>query len=214
MRQETSPHSGRSGAVTRRALRRGAAGAAIAVLAGASCAQNTVQFRPDFDTVTDPVPFDVKLGDSFDLGDPGNVIRLVILNIDAFDQTPERFPRLRVAVRSENVSDRTLNNPDVQLFCDEATSGGGYHGGSTWEMNAVIKPGEFREGELYLGFPPKDSNPQYSIASCSNPRIIFTGTNWNTRQQFQARFEVPVEVIDAAIEARIGVNLPLPPPAR
>lgn len=165
-----------------------------------------------FDTTHPPVPFEVAMTTPFDLGEAPDAVRITVLNVSAFDQTPEHFPRLRVAMRSENDSDRSLANPDIQLHCDESPVGGEWYGGSTWEINAVLRSGETSEGEVYVGFPAKGELSQYPVASCTNAYLTLTGTRWNDRQKYEARLTVPTDVIDAAIDAPIGVHLPLPRP--
>jgi len=184
----------------------------LAVSAVAGCAGTTPDVGAEFDKTHPPVPFSVTEGTAFDLGEGQDTVRLTVMHISEFDQTPEHFPRLRIAMRSENTSDRTLNNPDLQLHCDESPVGGEWYGGSTWEIDAILKSGETREGEVYIGFPPKTDRSQYAVASCTNAYIAITGTRWNDRQTFEARITVPPEVIQAAIDAPIGEHLPRPRP--
>ena len=165
-----------------------------------------------FDQTHPAVPFSVTADVPFDLGEGKDALRVTVLNVSAFDQTPEHFPRLRVAMRSENDSDRTLSNPDIQLRCDESTIGGEWYGGSTWEIDALLRAGESREGEVYVGFPAKSPDSQYSVASCTNGYLAITGTRWNDRQTYEARMVVPPEVIEASIDAPIGQHLPRPRP--
>lgn len=192
------------------------AGAAVAVaVAGmvvGGCTIEATANDTEFDTTHPAVPFNVTVDVPFDLGEGGNALRVTVMSISPFDQTPEHFPRLRVAMRSENDSDRTLDNPDVQLHCDESSIGGEWYGGSTWEIQAGLRSGESREGEVYVGFPAKAEDSQYSVASCSNAYLSITGIRWNDRQTYEARIVVPPEVIDGAVDAPVGEHLPRPRP--
>jgi hypothetical protein len=137
-------------------------------------------------------------------------VNVTMMTVDAYTQTPTGFPRLVVAVRSENTTDKMLRNPDTELQCDEASQGGDWYNGSTWEAGGLLPAGNVNEGQLYLGFPAKPSSDNYPVPTCTNPRIVMTLTDDSTLQQHVIRFPVDVAVIQQAIEAPLGPNLPLP----
>ena len=130
--------------------------------------------------------------------------------IEAFDQSVDSFPRLKVTVRSENLSDTTQRNPLVQLWCDESQFPGEWYEGSTWEASEFVKPGHVREGEAIVGFPAKEHAPRYAVARCSNARVKVTATRRVDNQASVAVYAVGPELIDAAIDAPRGRQLPLP----
>ena len=79
--------------------------ASLLVLFGAAACTSTQE------VVADPLPEPREQGGA--LGTPvdhwGTEVNL--LNIEAFDQSVSAFPRLRVTVRSENVTDIMARNP-------------------------------------------------------------------------------------------------------
>jgi hypothetical protein len=134
-----------------------------------------------------------------------------LLRIESFDQSVDAFPRLRVILRSENLTDQVMRNPAVELWCDESEDGGEWFLGSTWEAHALLPPAEVSEGEIIVGFPHKPESERYPVASCSNARVKVIGENTADRQQSVAVYAVEPEVIDEAIDAPRGRQLPLPP---
>jgi hypothetical protein len=137
-------------------------------------------------------------------------VDITMMTVDPYTQTPTGFPRLVVAVRSENTTDRMLRNPQVELQCDEAADGGEWYNGSTWEADGLLPAGNVNEGQLYLGFPSKRGAPDYPVPTCTNPQIVMTLTNDATLQQHVITYPVDLTVIQQAIEAPLGPELPLP----
>jgi hypothetical protein len=132
-----------------------------------------------------------------------------MMSVDAYAQNPAGFPRLVVAMRSENTTDKMLRNPAAELQCDENTDGGDWFTGSTWEADGLLPAGNVNEGQLYLGFPPKPGASAYPVPTCTNPQIVLTLTNDSTRQQHLIKFAVEPSVITDAIQAPLGLELPL-----
>ena len=134
-----------------------------------------------------------------------------VLSIAEFEQSPEAFPRLRMTIRTENTTEKSLRNPDVKLWCDEATEGGEWYMGSTWEANALLPPQEVNEGEIYVGFPRKPDADRYPVPTCTNPRVVVTATDTTDRRRQVATYRIDPDLIETAIAAPRGRPLPLPP---
>jgi hypothetical protein len=137
-------------------------------------------------------------------------VDITMMTVDPYTQTPTGFPRLVLAVRSENTTDRMLRNPQAELRCDEAADGGNWYNGSTWEADGLLPAGNVNEGQLYLGFPAKRGSSDYPVPTCTNPQIVMTLTNDSTLQQHMIKFPVDLSVIQEAIQAPLGLELPLP----
>jgi hypothetical protein len=137
-------------------------------------------------------------------------VKLTMMTVDPYTQNPKGFPRIVVAMRSENTTDRMLRNPDAELRCDEAPDGGEWYSGSTWEADGLLPAGNVNEGQLYLGFPAKSGTTDYPVPTCTNPQIVMTLTNDSTLQQHVVKFPVDGNVVQQAIGEPIGPELPLP----
>ena len=136
-------------------------------------------------------------------------VDVTMMSVVAYTQNPSGFPRLVVAMRSENTTDRMLRNPAAELQCDEGPDGGDWYNGSTWEADGLLPAGNVNEGQLYLGFPAKPGASGYPVPTCTNPQIVMTLTDDSTRQQHLIKFAVDPSVIQNAIQAPIGPELPL-----
>jgi hypothetical protein len=181
----------------------------VVVVAVAFCAIGCSQTKATSDAAA-PLPAPTLT--SGRLGSTTSVmgVDLTVMTIDAYTQTPTGFPRLVLAVRSDNTTDKMLRNPDAELDCDEASQGGDWYNGSTWEANGLLPAGNVNEGQLYLGFPSKPSSTDYPVPTCTNPRIVMTFTDDETLQQHVVKFPVDLTVVQEAIAAPLGPELPLP----
>jgi hypothetical protein len=136
-------------------------------------------------------------------------VAITMMSVDAYTQNPSGFPRLVVAMRTENTTDRALRNPQAELQCDEGPDGGDWYTGSTWEADGILPAGNVNEGQLYLGFPAKQGASGYPVPTCTNPQIVMTLTDDSTRQQHLIKFAVQPSVITDAIAEPLGFELPL-----
>lgn len=180
---------------------------AVALVAAASTACAERGDAPTVEPLPPPQQLRGEVGDPQAVGD----VEVTVLSIDAFDRSPEGFPRLQVAVRSENTTFGPVRNPDAELVCDEVPVGGEWWNGSTWEANSLLGPGEVNEGLVYVGFPSLADRPEYPVPTCTNARAVLTATDVTDRSETQLVYPVEAEVIDAAIDALLGNPLPLPP---
>jgi hypothetical protein len=179
---------------------------AASVLAAVGCTQT----KATADAAA-PLPRPVEVRGK--LGEPVSAmgVNLTVMSIDPYTQNPGGFPRLVVGVRSENSTDQMTRNPQAELRCDEANSGGDWYNGSTWESDGLLPPGNVNEGQLYLGFPAKEgTNGDYAVPTCSDAQIVMTVTKNADLSTEVVRYAVDPKVIQLAIGADIGPNLPLP----
>ena len=137
-----------------------------------------------------------------------NGVEFTMLNVTAFDQSPNAVPRLQLTIRTDNAGHDTNRNPDVGLHCDESTAAGEWFQGSTWESKGLLPTGEVREGVLLEGFPRKANATQYNLVSCTNARIIVTMSGVDVPQR--VIYAVDAVTISEAIRRPRGPNLPLP----
>lgn len=130
-------------------------------------------------------------------------------SVGPFEKSSLGVPRIRLVISSDNQSEMDQNNPDVRLVCAESNLPADWFWGSTWEPNASLGSGVQRQGEVILGFPPKVSDPQYTVADCAEPRIRVAFDPLSNDDPIRY-FPVPQDVIQAAVEATPGPPLPLP----
>jgi len=140
----------------------------------------------------------------------GGVLATVV-DVMAFDQSPDAVPRVKVVMRSENTSDHVQHNPNLELICDESTNTGDWFLGSTWEPNVVLPVNVVAQGEVIIGFPDKVDNPEYPVVSCTTPRLRLTVEDVRTDAVKTVDYPVPVEVVTEATKRPRGPALPLPP---
>ncbi len=179
--------------------------AVLIAFAAIGCTQTKAS--PD---AADPLPAPTLTRGELGTTVPLMGVHVTMMTVDPYTQTPTGFPRLVVAVRSENTTDRMLRNPKTELQCEEGAGGGEWYNGSTWEADGLLPPGNVNEGQLYLGFPAKRGAPDYPVPTCTNPQIVMTLTNDSTLQQHVVKFPVDLKVIQEAIQAPLGPELPLP----
>ena len=137
-------------------------------------------------------------------------VKVSVVRIEAFSQSPESFPRLRVTMRSENQSEFDQQNPDVQLKCDESDKGGDWFLGSTWEPSGRLAKGVVNEGMVILGFPHKPSNPRYALPNCTNARVELTANEPGTFASVVVAYPVGADIAADAERQPLGPSLPLP----
>ena len=137
-------------------------------------------------------------------------MEVTVLDISPFDQSPFQTPRINVIVRTENLSRVPQQNPDIELLCDETTNAGDWYLGSTFEPNALLPVNAVSEGETIIGFPLKGKNPEYSVVSCTTPRIRLTIRVAGIEAPSLVEIPVSDDVISAATRRPRGPNLPLP----
>jgi len=138
------------------------------------------------------------------LGEPVDYfgVDATVIGLEAFDQSAEGFPRLRATIRSENGLDVPSENPDVAMHCDESTEPGDWYRGSTWEANGIIGTGRVLEGQIILGFPPKEDALRYPVPTCTKGVVEVTGTDPLDRdRKIITSYDVPPEMIATAIDA-------------
>ncbi len=123
-------------------------------------------------TTTAPPDRDGAIGAPFEI----DGIETVVLGVEAYDQSSLGFPRLRVLVRTENMSGRSSDNPEVELRCDEPSAPSDWYAGTSWEPGGAIGAAEVRQGEVIVGFPhkPAITARQYPLATCTSPILRFT----------------------------------------
>lgn len=140
----------------------------------------------------------------------GGVLATVV-DIAPFDQSVNGFPRVKVVMRTENVSDSVQHNPDIALLCDETANVGDWFLGSTWEPNVMLPVNAVSQGDVILGFPQKAENPEYPVVSCTRPMLRLTVEG--VRKDVAKVVLIPVDdaVIAEAIRRPRGPILPLPP---
>lgn len=131
-------------------------------------------------------------------------------DLTVFSQSPTAFPRLRLAVRSENTSGRDQQNPDVQLVCDESPQGGDWYSGSTWEPNGLLANGLVNQGEVIVGFPRKPQNPRYVVPDCTAAHVSVIATDPGNGGTLTVNYPVGADLIAEAVRAPIGPGRPLP----
>jgi hypothetical protein len=193
--------------MTARRRRPAVAAALVAVLLALLLAGCTKDAPSDPSLDPAPVRREGAIGRSEDLFG----VALVVTGITEFSQSPKGFPRLAVALRSQNTTLRPGRNPVVQLHCHEAAAGGDWYAGSTWEANGYLDPGEVDEGVIYVGFPAKTSNPSYSVARCTDAEVVVTATRDSDRARIIVSVPVPPPPIGKAIDQPRGPEMPLPP---
>jgi hypothetical protein len=83
---------------------------------------------------------------------------------------------LRVLVRTENMSGRASDNPEVELRCEEPSAPSDWYAGTSWQPGGAIGAAEVRQGEVIVGFPhkPAITARQYPLATCTSPILRFT----------------------------------------
>lgn len=123
-------------------------------------------------TTTAPPDRDGAIGAPFEI----DGIETVVLGVEAYDQSSLGFPRLRVLVRTENMSGRASDNPEVELRCDEPSAPSDWYAGTSWQPGGAIGAAEVRQGEVIVGFPhkPAITARQYPLATCTSPILRFT----------------------------------------
>jgi hypothetical protein len=164
-------------------------------------------------TPDDAAPLPAPTVATGEIGQTTNLmgVDITLMSVDSYTQTPKGFPRLVLAVRSENTTDRALRNPQTELRCDESPDGGDWYNGSTWEADGLLPAGNVNEGQLYVGFPSKPgTRDNYAVAACTNPQVVMTLMEDSTLQQHILRFAVDPSVVAKAVDAPLGPELPLP----
>lgn len=137
-------------------------------------------------------------------------VRVSVVRIEVFSQSPDSFPRLRVTMRSENQSSFDQQNPDVQLKCDESRDGGDWFLGSTWEPSGRLAKGVVNEGMVIVGFPHKPANPRYVVPNCTNARVQLMADEPGTFRSVIVDYPVGADISADAERQPLGPNLPLP----
>jgi hypothetical protein len=125
-----------------------------------------------------------------------------VFAIEPFDQSDDGFPRFRVTIRTRSHLDVPWENPDVAVRCDESPIPGDWHSGSTWEGNGIVPGGRTLEGQIILGFPPKEGAERYPVPTCTNGVVEVTGTDPLDRdRKIITSYPIAPEMIAAAIDA-------------
>lgn len=166
----------------------------VAVAAGSSCTKELpARTSPD-----DVVRENGALGTVVDyFGVDGTVFAL-----EAFDQSVDGFPRLRVTIRTQSHLEVPWENPNVAMRCDESPDPGDWYSGSTWEANGILPGGRVHEGQIIVGFPPKAGAERYPVPTCTNGAVEVTGTDPLDRdQKIITSYAVPPEMLAEAIDA-------------
>ncbi len=133
-----------------------------------------------------------------------------MLDITPFERSPRDVPRIRVVMRTENVSSVLQDNPDVELLCDETSLAGDWFGGSTFEPNSTLPINAVSEGEVYVGFPLRGDSPEYPVVTCTNARLHLTVHSTTSKAPRVIDVPVPASLIDETIRRPKGPQLPLP----
>ena len=162
-------------------------------------------------TTTTVAPTPGSFGEDISYGTDGGVTATVV-DVQAFQQSPNGVPRISVVMRAENLSHSVQRNPDVELLCSETTNTGDWFLGSTWEPNVVLPVNAVTQGEVIIGFPLKGTNPEYPVVTCSAPMLRLTILD-ATGDLPPKVVTIPVDpaIITAAIREPRGPVLPLPP---
>jgi hypothetical protein len=167
--------------------------ATVAVAAGACSKELPAKSSPD-----DVVEQAGTIGNAVDYFE----IEGTMLDMEAFDQSADGFPRLRVTMRTQNNLKVPWENPDVAIHCDESSSPGDWYDGSTWEANGILPGGRVHEGQIIVGFPPKDGASRYPVPTCTNAIVAVTGTDPLDRdRKIISNYSVPPEMVTEAIDA-------------
>ena len=125
-----------------------------------------------------------------------------VLGMEAYDQSADGFPRLRVTVRSQSHLDVPWENPAVVIRCDESSLPGDWYRGSTWEANGILPGGRIHEGQIIVGFPPKENADRYPVPTCTNGDVEVTGTDPLDRdRKTVTSYAIPPDMIRTAIDA-------------
>ena len=103
-------------------------------------------------TTTAPPDRDGAIGAPFEI----DGIETVVLGVEAYDQSSLGFPRLRVLVRTENMSGRASDNPEVELRCDEPSAPSDWYAGTSWEPGGAIGAAEVRQGDRRVPAQARD----------------------------------------------------------
>ena len=186
-----------------RVVRRGVALAAVVCVLVTGC---TKEAPPDADVDAKPVVRDGVIGKSEDLFG----VEVSVVRIEAFSQSPDAFPRLRVTMRSENRSAFEQQNPDVQLKCDESKEGGDWFLGSTWEPSGRLAKGVVNVGLVIIGFPHKPNNERYVVPNCTNAHVQLTASKPGSFQTLVVNYPVGADIAAEAERQPLGPSLPLP----
>lgn len=122
---------------------------------------------------TAPPDRDGAIGACFEI----DGIETVVLGVEAYDQSSLGFPRLRVLVRTENMSGRASDNPEVELRpADEPSAPSDWYAGTSWQPGGAIGAAEVRQGEVIVGFPhkPRSRPGSTRLRTCTSPILRFT----------------------------------------
>lgn len=166
----------------------------------------TKEAPPDADVDAKPVVREGVIGKSEDLFG----VEVSVVRIEAFSQSPESFPRLRVTMRSENRSTFEQQNPDVQLKCDESKEGGDWFLGSTWEPSGRLAKGVVNVGLVIIGFPKKPDNERYVVPNCTNAHVQLIASKPGSFQTIVVNYPVGADIAADAERQPLGPSLPLP----
>ncbi len=180
--------------------------AALVAVSSALITGCTKEAPPDAAVDVQPVVRDGVIGKSEDLFG----VEVSVVRIDAFSQSPESFPRLRVTMRSENRSAFEQQNPDVQLKCDESKDGGDWFLGSTWEPSGRLAKGVVNVGLVIIGFPHKPDNARYVVPNCTNAHVQLTASKPGSFQSLVINYPVGADIAADAERQPLGPALPLP----
>lgn len=197
--------------------------AALVVVAAPACVSTNevdpagnIRTNDATPTTTAPPP----LGGTFGADITYGGVVTTVVSVAAFDQSPTGTPRIKVVMRSENISDSAQENPNLELLCDETTNTGDWYLGSTWEPNVVLPVNAVAQGEVIIGFPLKGTSPEYPVVTCTTPRLRLTvvgsrddESTEDIKEDVPSQYVFPLDasMIEDAIRRPRGPVLPLPP---
>lgn len=162
--------------------------------------------NPDRTTTTLPSP----VPGSFDVVYTAGDVSVELRGVRPELLTPGDRPQIAVEVRSESRSPIDQANPHLELRCAGVDNVGDWLAGSTWEPNGVLRSDAVLSGEAVLGLPISDANPEYPVLDCESPTLRLVVRD--QRRGDVTIVDVPVDeaVIDEALRAPTGPDLPLP----
>lgn len=136
-------------------------------------------------------------------------VMATVVDILPFDQSPSGVPRIQLVMRSENLTDHEVDNPDLDLRCDESPKNGDWYRGSTWEPNQLLPVNRVAQGEVVVGFPLRAKSSDYPVVTCTNPRVRLTLRGVRDEPPVAYDYPVPAEVIAEALRRPRGTTLPV-----
>ena len=121
----------------------------------------------------------LSLGDSYTLSDTNwnNGATVIVSNIEVHpDWDGEQYSRaFNVEVRAENATSDDKSAPELKTHCGdpgEFRDEGSWYVGSTYEMYGDLPSGTFTEGVLVLGYPEKDTYPDFEYSDCETIWVV------------------------------------------